>query len=63
MVNPLAPDAVPRVQGALDRGMHAVCLFPAMHRYSMHDDAALARIGCGGCHQAVRLWCSSIAVC
>jgi predicted TIM-barrel fold metal-dependent hydrolase len=42
MVNPLAPDAVARVQGALDRAMHAVCLFPAMHRYSMHDDAALA---------------------
>ena len=41
MVNPLAPDVVVRVQGALDRGMHAVCLFPAMHRYSMHDDAAL----------------------
>src|SRR6478672_10408180 len=30
MVNPLAPDVVPRVQGALDRGLHAVCLFPAM---------------------------------
>lgn len=42
MVNPLAQDVVPRVQGALDRGMQAVCLFPAMHRYSMHDDAALA---------------------
>jgi hypothetical protein len=44
MVNPLAPDAVARVQGALDRGMHAVCLFPAMHRYFMHDDAPLAII-------------------
>ncbi len=42
MVNPLAPEVVPRVQGALDRGLHGVCLFPAMHRYSMHDDAALA---------------------
>lgn len=44
MVNPLAPDTVARVQGALDRGMHAVCFFPAMHRYHMHDDAALAVI-------------------
>lgn len=42
MVNPLAPDAVARVQGALDRRMHAVCLFPAMHRYWMYDDAATA---------------------
>jgi predicted TIM-barrel fold metal-dependent hydrolase len=44
MVNPLAPEVIPRVQGALDRGMHGICLFPAMHRYSMHDDAALAII-------------------
>lgn len=44
MVNPLAPDTVARVQGALDRGMHAVCFFPAMHRYHIHDDAALAVI-------------------
>ena len=43
MVNPLAEGAVARVQGALDRGhLHGLCLFPAMHRYSMHDDAALA---------------------
>jgi predicted TIM-barrel fold metal-dependent hydrolase len=42
MVNPLAEDAVPRVQSALDRGLHAVCFFPAMHRYSMHGDAAQA---------------------
>lgn len=44
MLNPLAQDAVPRLQSALDRGMHAVCLFPAMHRYSVHDDAVLAAI-------------------
>jgi predicted TIM-barrel fold metal-dependent hydrolase len=44
MVNPLAPDAVARVQSALDRGLHAVCFFPAMHRYYMHDDAAMAVI-------------------
>lgn len=42
MVNPLSPDVVARVQGMLDRGMHAMCLFPAMHRYYMHDDPALA---------------------
>ncbi len=42
MVNPKAENVVPHVQGALDRGMHAVCLFPAMHRFYMHDDPALA---------------------
>jgi hypothetical protein len=43
MVNPLAPDAVARVQGALDRGrLHAVCFFPAMHGYWMHGEQALA---------------------
>ena len=44
MVNPLAQDAVARAQSALDRGMHGVCFFPAMHRYHMHDDAAMAVI-------------------
>ena len=41
MVNPLAPDGVKRVQGALDAGvMRGICLFPAMHRFSIQDDAA-----------------------
>jgi predicted TIM-barrel fold metal-dependent hydrolase len=41
MVNPLAPDAVKTVQGALDAGvMRGICLFPAMHRFSIQDDAA-----------------------
>jgi predicted TIM-barrel fold metal-dependent hydrolase len=42
-VNPLAPDAVTRVQGTLDAGvMRGVCLFPAMHRFSIQDDSARA---------------------
>jgi uncharacterized protein len=41
MVNPLAPDAVKRVQGALDAGvMRGICLFPAMHRFGIQDDAS-----------------------
>ncbi|MEO7652091.1 MAG: amidohydrolase, partial [Bryobacteraceae bacterium] len=43
MLNPLAPDALARVEAALDAGMRGICLFPAMHRYSM-DDARLAPI-------------------
>ncbi|HZT37854.1 MAG TPA: amidohydrolase family protein [Bryobacteraceae bacterium] len=43
MINPLAQDAVARVQGALDRNrLHGVCLFPAMHRYPINGEAASA---------------------
>jgi hypothetical protein len=37
MVNPLAPDALARVEGALNAGLQGICLFPAMHRYSIAD--------------------------
>ena len=37
MVNPLAPDALDRVEAALRAGMQGICFFPAMHRYSMTD--------------------------
>jgi predicted TIM-barrel fold metal-dependent hydrolase len=39
MLNPMAPDAVDRVKATLARqGMRTVCLFPAMQRYSLHDE-------------------------
>lgn len=43
MVNPVAPDAARdvarEVERALDSGaLQGVCLFPAMHRYSLHDE-------------------------
>jgi uncharacterized protein len=38
MCNPLAPDAGDRVMKALAAGLHGVCLFPAMHRYSIQDE-------------------------
>jgi uncharacterized protein len=39
MVDPTAADAVAHVQHALTRpGMRTVCLFPAMQRYSLHDE-------------------------
>src|SRR5262245_6097811 len=37
MLNPLAPDALARVENALAAGLQGICLFPAMHRYSMGD--------------------------
>jgi predicted TIM-barrel fold metal-dependent hydrolase len=36
-LNPLEHGAVERVRAAFAAGLHAVCLFPAMHCYSMHD--------------------------
>lgn len=43
MVNPLAPDAVAQTEAALaSEHIHALCFFPAMHRYSIQDDRAAA---------------------
>jgi predicted TIM-barrel fold metal-dependent hydrolase len=44
MVNPMEEGAVDRAQIALRCGLHAVCLFPAMHRYSIQDPKAEALI-------------------
>jgi predicted TIM-barrel fold metal-dependent hydrolase len=38
MFNPLEPDPGERVRAAFAAGLRAVCLFPAMHRYSVHDE-------------------------
>ena len=44
MFNPLAPDADARLDRALgEQAMRCVCLFPAMHRYSL-DDERVARV-------------------
>lgn len=37
MVDPTQPDAGQRLKAALEGGMRGICFFPAMHRYSMHD--------------------------
>jgi hypothetical protein len=43
MVNPLAPDALAQTERALASGqLQALCFFPAMHRYFMHDDRVTA---------------------
>ncbi len=44
MVNPLEESAVERVRIAMRCGLHAVCLFPAMHRYAVTDPRAEAVI-------------------
>jgi predicted TIM-barrel fold metal-dependent hydrolase len=37
MFNPLEPDAAARARAAFAAGLQVVCLFPAMHRYAIHD--------------------------
>jgi uncharacterized protein len=37
MLDPLQDDAALRARAAFARGLRAVCLFPAMHRYSVND--------------------------
>src|ERR1017187_5835555 len=64
MVNPLEEGAVERVQVALRCGLHAVCLFPGMHRYALSDPRAEAVIraaaGFGG--RAVFVHCGLLTV-
>jgi uncharacterized protein len=38
MVDPCRDDAVEYATRALDEGLRTMCLFPAMHRYSLYDD-------------------------
>ena len=38
MIDPTREDAIAYAQRALDEGLRAICLFPAMHRYPLHDD-------------------------
>lgn len=38
MLDPLAEDAADRARRALDHGLRGICLFPAMQRFSLHDD-------------------------
>ena len=45
MVNPCAEGAPERAAHALDSGhLHGLCFFPAMHRYSIQDERAVALI-------------------
>ena len=54
MVNPLLPDSLSGMQFALQGGhLHGLCLFPAMHCYSLHDERVLALIDAAASSRAV----------
>ena len=42
MVDPTVPDAAANAARAIDEGLRGICLFPAMHRYPIHDDRVKA---------------------
>jgi uncharacterized protein len=42
MLDPTQLNAVQRVDSAIENGLRGICFFPAMHRYAMHDDCAVA---------------------
>lgn len=38
MLDPTREDAIAHAQRALDEGLRTICLFPAMHRYALHEE-------------------------
>src|SRR5688572_4751771 len=38
MLDPTRADAIDYASRALDEGLRTICLFPAMHRYHLHDE-------------------------
>jgi predicted TIM-barrel fold metal-dependent hydrolase len=42
MLDPTQSNAVQRVDSAIENGLRGICFFPAMHRYAMHDECAVA---------------------
>ncbi len=71
MLDPTKDDAENRVVRALERGVRGVCLFPAMHRYSLHDDrvtrvaeilAAFAAPSAGAARPVLFVHCGVLSV-
>ena len=57
MVDPTAPGAVDRVRAALDGGhLHCICLFPAMHRYSIQDERVRALLDVAVAHSGAAIF-------
>ena len=62
MVDPTAAGAAERVRAAVAGGdLHCLCLFPAMHRYSIQDDRARSAIEAAG-NAAIFVHCGVLTV-
>ena len=65
MVDPTAPDGAARSEAALrEHGIRAVCLFPAMQRFSLHDPRVAAIVAVAGRYPgtAVFVHCGALSV-
>ncbi len=64
MFNPAEPNAAARAQAVFDAGLHALCLFPAMHRYSLHEEALrpVLEIAAAAPNRAVFIHCGVLTV-
>ncbi len=65
MLDPTAPDAPARTEHAFGRlGLRAVCLFPAMQRYSLHDTRVREIVQLAEAHAgaAVFVHCGALSV-
>ncbi len=57
MVDPTAPGAAGRVRAALAGcHLHCICLFPAMHRYSVQDESVRAVLEAAAGHPGVAIF-------
>lgn len=64
MSDPTADRALDRARRALEAGMRGICLFPAMHRYSLHDPrvAAVFELAARSNGTAVFVHCGVLSV-
>jgi predicted TIM-barrel fold metal-dependent hydrolase len=65
MLDPTAPDFLARTEHAIDRlGLRAVCLFPAMQRFSLHDTRVKEIVQLAAAHAgtAVFVHCGALSV-
>ena len=64
MFNPLEPDAAARARAAFASGLQVVCLFPAMHRYAIHDPRveSVLEEAASHPHRAVFVHCGVLTV-
>jgi len=57
MIDPTAAGAVERVSAALDGGrLHCICLFPAMHRYSIQDERVRVLLDVAAMHSGAAIF-------
>ncbi len=64
MLNPLQPDAIDRVRAAaVNPSLHCMCLFPAMHTYSVTDERVVPLLEIASDNQlAVFVHCGAISI-